>query len=153
MLVIAQSQCSPFTLSSSSFQQFSWHITAHWRVYKYLKRMGGGGKIAPPTAFRLFKPNFVIRIWAVKISQFEYVHPGHFATILPPFWGPPDARVNSEPPGKVMDRQTVATFWRILTHFDIFDPLRVKISTLPPLCFMIYYIFYKSINYKKFKIL
>ena len=51
-----------------------------------------------------------------------------------------------------MDRQILATFWHILTHFDIFDPLRVKISTLPPLCFMIYHIFLKLINYKKFQI-
>ena len=40
----------------------------------------------------------------------------------------------------------------ILTHFGIFDPLRVKISTPPPLCFRIYYIFHKFINLKNFKI-
>ena len=39
-----------------------------------------------------------------------------------------------------------------MTHFDIFDPLIVKISTLPPLCFRIYFFFYKFINYKKLKI-
>ena len=43
---------------------------------------GGGEKFPPPTVFRLFKPNFVIRIWPVNISKFKYVHPGHFATIL-----------------------------------------------------------------------
>ena len=43
-------------------------------------------------------------------------------------------------------------FPQILTHLGIFDPLRVKISTLPPPCFMIYYIFYKSKKYQKFKI-
>ena len=44
-----------------------------------------------------------------------------------------------------MDRQIVTTFLRI------FDPLRVKISTLPPLCFRIYYIFLKFINNKNSK--
>ena len=37
-------------------------------------------------------------------------------------------------------------------NFGLFDPLRVKISTLPPLCFMIYYIIFKLIKYKKIKI-
>ena len=41
---------------------------------------------------------------------------------------------------------------QLLTNFGIFDPLIVKISTLPPLCFMIYYIIYKLIEFKKFKI-
>ena len=30
--------------------------------------------------------------------------------VLPPFWGPPDGRVNSEPPGKLMDQQ-IYKFW------------------------------------------
>ena len=36
--------------------------------------------------------------------------------------------------------------------YRYFYPLRVKISTLAPLCFMFYYIIYKLIKYKKFKI-
>ena len=46
------------------------------------KKDVGGGKISPPTVFRLFEPNFVIRIWPVNIFKFKYVHPGQFATIL-----------------------------------------------------------------------
>ena len=68
--------------------------------------------------------------------------------VLPPFWGPPDARENVDPPGKLLDRQNFAKFWHI------FEPPRVKISTLPPLYFMIYYIFCtlkKNKNWKKEK--
>ena len=48
-----------------------------------LKRMGegGGGKIAPPNVFCLYKPNFCIRILPVNISKFKYVHYGHFGTV------------------------------------------------------------------------
>ena len=56
--------------------------------------------------------------------------------ILTPFRGPSDAWGNSDPPGKSMGYQQ---FCKILTHFGIFGPLRMKISTLPPLCFMFYY--------------
>ena len=63
--------------------------------------------------------------------------------ILAPFKGHSAERFNSDPPGKFMDRQNV---------FGFFDPLRVKISTLAPLCFMFYYIFYKLRKYKKFEI-
>ena len=109
------------------------------------KEAGGGGKIAPPTVFCLFKPNFVIRIWPVNISKFKYVHPGHFATILRSPGCPGKFSAPREVDGPIF-------LGHILTHFGIFDPLRVKISTLPPLCFRIYYIFYKFINLKKFKI-
>ena len=57
-----------------------------------------------------------------------------------------------DPPGKSLDRQQNSEFWHILTHFCIFDPLRLKISTIPPLCFMIYYIFPKSKKLKKIEI-
>ena len=53
---------------------------------------------------------------------------------------------------KLLDRQKNSEFWHILTHFCFFDPLRVKISTLPPLCFMIYYILNKLKKYKKIEI-
>ena len=96
-----------------------------------LKRLGGG-KIAPPTVFRLFKPYSVIRNWPVNISKFKYVHPGHFATILrSPGW-----QGKYWAPGEVNGPTNLCD---ILTHFGIFDPLRVKISTLPTLCFMFYY--------------
>ena len=39
-----------------------------------------------------------------------------------------------------------------MTDFGIFDTLRVKISTLPHLCFMIYYIVLKLKKYKKIEI-
>ena len=37
--------------------------------------------------------------------------------ILAPFIGPLGARVNSEPPGKSMDRQIFTNFWHILAFF------------------------------------
>ena len=40
-------------------------------------------------------------------------------------------------------------FYRILTDFGNFDPLRVKISTLPPLCFIFYYQIIFICNLKK----
>ena len=43
-------------------------------------------------------------------------------------------------------------FCQILMNFGLFDPPRVKISTLTPLCFIIYYIIFKLIKYKKIKI-
>ena len=56
--------------------------------------------------------------------------------------GPSDERFNSDPPGKLTDRQHFDIFWHLC-------PLRVKISTLATLCFMFYYIIYKQIKYKK----
>ena len=47
--------------------------------------------------------------------------------------------VNSDSPGKSMDHQILQHICLMLTHFGIFDPLRVKLSTLPPLYFMFYY--------------
>ena len=49
-------------------------------IYLTLKRMRGG-KIAPPTVFHLFKPNFVIRILPDNISKFKHIHYGHFGTL------------------------------------------------------------------------
>ena len=40
----------------------------------------------------------------------------------------------------------------MLTHFGIFDPLRVKISTLPLLCFMFYYTMRFICNKEKLEI-
>ena len=40
---------------------------------------------------------------------------------------------------------------KILTDFGLFDPPRVKISTLAPLCFMFYYQIEFVFNLKKMK--
>ena len=93
----------------------------------------------------LIKLYFGFRRWPVNICKFKYVHHGHFGTLQSflrftvKFWRPWEV----DGPSKCC---------QLLTLFGIFDPLIVKISTLPPLCFMIYYIIYKLIKYKELKI-
>ena len=104
-----------------------------------LKSIKWGGGSTPPGDDLTYYAIFRHRSWPVNISKFKYVHPGHFATILRSlgcleFFWPPLEGVG--PP----------KYFRILMNFGLFDPPWVKISTLPPLWFMIYYHMRKNQN-------
>ena len=114
-------------------------ITSSWTLTRV------GGKTYHENLFAEISPYFGLRSWPVNISKFKCVHPGHFATISRSPGCPGKFWVHGEADG-------LKNVSKILTHFCIFDPLRVKISTLPPICFMIYYIFLKYKKYKKNKI-
>ena len=82
-----------------------------------LKRVGEGGNIAHRTLFYLITPLFGIGsgpLISLNSSMSMVV-------VLVPCRAPSDERLNSDPPGKPMERQIVTGCWRIsafLTHLE-----------------------------------